>query len=55
MKLLPNWMARRPHVAELDLSGVVVAQKDTEFKEGDEVFGWAFGEQIRILDSAFRV
>lgn len=44
MKLLPNWIAHRPSVAELDLSGVVVNQRETEFKEGDEIFGWTIGD-----------
>ncbi|KAJ7675563.1 NAD(P)-binding protein [Mycena rosella] len=36
---LPNFVAGRPHVAERDLAGVVVNPNDTEFAEGDQVFG----------------
>ena len=39
MSVFPNWLARRPHVAELDFAGVVVDVNGTEFKEHDEVFG----------------
>jgi hypothetical protein len=42
MSRLPNFLAKRPHGAEYDLSGVVVAKHAsvTSLKEGDEVFGW---------------
>ena len=40
MGLLPNFAAKRPHVAEHDLAGVIVDQKDTDLKVGEEVFGW---------------
>lgn len=40
MKVLPNLIARRPHVAEHDLAGVIVDSNGTQFKNGDEVFGW---------------
>ncbi|KXN82604.1 Zinc-type alcohol dehydrogenase-like protein C16A3.02c [Leucoagaricus sp. SymC.cos] len=40
MKMLPNFIARRPHVAEHDLAGVVVGSNGNELKAGDEVFGW---------------
>jgi NADPH:quinone reductase-like Zn-dependent oxidoreductase len=40
MLWLPNWIARRPSVPELDFAGVVVDKNDTEFHKGDAVFGW---------------
>ncbi|KAF8504133.1 hypothetical protein BU17DRAFT_58327 [Hysterangium stoloniferum] len=40
MKLLPNFMAGRPHVAEHDLAGVIVDANDSNFTNGDEMFGW---------------
>lgn len=41
MEMAPNWLTKRPYVAEHDLSGVVVdANGSEEFKVGDEVYGW---------------
>ncbi|KAF9452297.1 NAD(P)-binding protein [Macrolepiota fuliginosa MF-IS2] len=40
MKMLPNFIARRPHIAEHDLAGVIIDSNGTQFKNGDEVFGW---------------
>ncbi|XP_006458527.1 hypothetical protein AGABI2DRAFT_190805 [Agaricus bisporus var. bisporus H97] len=40
MKLLPSFLARRPHIAEHDFAGVIVDSNRTDFKDGDEVFGW---------------
>jgi len=40
MRLLPNLLAKRPHVAEHDFSGVVVDANGTEFSKGDNVYGW---------------
>jgi len=40
MKLLPNLFAKRPHVAEHDLSGVIVDANGTKFANGDNVYGW---------------
>ena len=48
MKYAPTWLFRRPYVPEQDISGIVVSQKDTEFKEGDEVLGWSFGTIMYI-------
>lgn len=39
MGLLPNFIARRPHVAEQDLAGVVVESKSHHFVSGQRVFG----------------
>jgi NADPH:quinone reductase-like Zn-dependent oxidoreductase len=39
MGIVPNFLARRPHVAELDLAGIVVDSNGTEFRAGDKVFG----------------
>ncbi|KAG8831325.1 hypothetical protein FRC17_003278 [Serendipita sp. 399] len=41
MSMLPNAVAKRPHTAENDFTGIVVAsQGATEFKIGDTVCGW---------------
>lgn len=40
MKLLPNFMANRPQVAEFDFSGIVVDTNGTRFSTGDSVYGW---------------
>ncbi|PPQ72092.1 hypothetical protein CVT24_008379 [Panaeolus cyanescens] len=39
MMKLPNIFSKRPHVAEHDISGVVVDANGTSFSEGDNVFG----------------
>ncbi|EFI28441.1 quinone oxidoreductase [Coprinopsis cinerea okayama7 len=48
MKLAPNFVANRPHVAEYDFAGVIVDENDSNFKKGDEVFGWANTAYQRI-------
>jgi NADPH:quinone reductase-like Zn-dependent oxidoreductase len=40
MQLLPNWLAKRPHVAEHDFAGTIVDANGTQFAAGDEVYGW---------------
>jgi NADPH:quinone reductase-like Zn-dependent oxidoreductase len=40
MKYLPNFVARRPIIAESDFAGTVVKSTAPEFKPGDQVFGW---------------
>ncbi|KAF8810131.1 NAD(P)-binding protein [Phlegmacium glaucopus] len=40
MRLVPNLFAKRPHVAEHDLSGIIVDSNGTEFSNGDNVYGW---------------
>ncbi|KAF8590536.1 NAD(P)-binding protein [Ramaria rubella] len=40
MGFLPNFAARRPHVAEHDIAGVVVDPNGSAFRKGDEIFGW---------------
>ncbi|KAG9055642.1 hypothetical protein FS842_001623 [Serendipita sp. 407] len=41
MSMLPNTVAKRPHTAENDFTGIVVASQGvTEFKHGDAVCGW---------------
>jgi len=40
MVWLPNWIARRPNIPELDFTGVIVEENGTEFHVGDVVFGW---------------
>ena len=45
--ILPNFIAGRPHVAEFDLSGVIVASKDERFQVGDPVYGWVPSSQCK--------
>lgn len=40
MGMLPNFAAKRPHVAEHDFSGVVVDANGTDLKNGEEVYGF---------------
>lgn len=40
MQMAPNFVAKRPHVAEFDLAGVIVDQKCSDFKIGDNVIAW---------------
>lgn len=40
MRVLPNVLARRPHIAEHDFSGVVVDANGTNLNYGDDVYGW---------------
>lgn len=40
MGMLPNFIARRPLVAEYDLAGIIEDSNDSDFKQGDEVFGF---------------
>ncbi|KAF8968381.1 hypothetical protein BDZ97DRAFT_1916217 [Flammula alnicola] len=46
-KLLPDFIAGRPRVAEYDLSGVVVDANGTQFSNGDQVYGWVPSDQLR--------
>ncbi|KAG8741585.1 hypothetical protein FRC10_002658 [Ceratobasidium sp. 414] len=39
MAFLPNLIARRPHVAEHDFTGVIVDAGSSDYKVGDAVFG----------------
>ncbi|EMD32979.1 hypothetical protein CERSUDRAFT_118408 [Gelatoporia subvermispora B] len=39
MQLLPNFLMKRPHVAEYDLTGIVVDGNGTKWKTGDAVYG----------------
>ncbi|KAJ7145304.1 hypothetical protein C8R43DRAFT_1088689 [Mycena crocata] len=39
MSVAPNFLAGRPHIVELDMAGIVVDAKGTEFSVGDKVFG----------------
>ncbi|EKM55673.1 uncharacterized protein PHACADRAFT_195714 [Phanerochaete carnosa HHB-10118-sp] len=38
--LLPNFVMRRPHVAEHDFAGVIVDANGTDLQKGQEVYGW---------------
>jgi NADPH:quinone reductase-like Zn-dependent oxidoreductase len=40
MALLPNFIARRPHPAEFDFAGTVVASRTPALALGAPVFGW---------------
>ncbi|KAI0639459.1 NAD-P-binding protein [Trametes polyzona] len=40
MGLVPGFLLRRLNAVEFDLAGVVVDGNGSEFKEGDEVYGW---------------
>lgn len=40
MQVAPNFLAKRPLIAEHDFSGVAVKENDTEFEVGDPVFGF---------------
>ncbi|OJT04705.1 Zinc-type alcohol dehydrogenase-like protein C16A3.02c [Trametes pubescens] len=40
MGFLPNFVLKRVNAAEYDLAGVIVDANGSEFKEGDEVYGW---------------
>jgi NADPH:quinone reductase-like Zn-dependent oxidoreductase len=37
MKLMPNFLAKRPTIAEYELAGEIVDGNDTEWKKGDNV------------------
>ncbi|KAK0192865.1 hypothetical protein F5146DRAFT_1102619 [Armillaria mellea] len=39
MRLLPNFIARRPIPAEYDLAGIIEDPNDSQFTKGDSVFG----------------
>jgi len=39
MYLLPNFILQHPYVIEMDFSGVIIDQNDTEFSLGDGVYG----------------
>ena len=40
MGLLPNFVAKRPHVAEHDFTGIVVNPNGTELEAGQAVWGF---------------
>lgn len=40
MRYAPNFIAKRPHVAEHDFAGTIVDPNGSGFKKGDAVFGW---------------
>ena len=40
MRLVPNFVAKRPHIVEHDFSGTIAEANGTAFKRGDAVFGW---------------
>ena len=39
MEVIPNWMSKRPYIAEMDFSGVIVDANGTDLNNGQEVFG----------------
>lgn len=51
MQMLPNVMAKRPHTAESDFTGVVVAtQGVTGFEDGEPVCGWISQREWNICE-----
>ena len=40
MELVPSFIARRPHVAEHDFTGIVVDANGTELANGQPVYGF---------------
>ena len=48
MLWLPNWVAGRPNIPELDFTGIIVDGSDTEFRAGDLVLGW-----VELRSSSF--
>jgi len=38
--MLPNFIARRPVIAENDFSGIIANSNNSHWKNGDAVFGW---------------
>lgn len=43
MKTVPKWMAKRPYIAEMDFSGVIVDANGTDLSNGQEIFGLVGG------------
>ncbi len=39
LMLFPNFLVKRPFVAEYDLAGTIEDPNDSDFKQGEEVFG----------------
>ncbi len=62
MQVAPNFLAKRPLIAEHDFSGVVEQENDTEFNVGDPVFGFvhvcacsfAFIAQFMMISTVLR-
>ncbi|KIM28961.1 hypothetical protein M408DRAFT_68665 [Serendipita vermifera MAFF 305830] len=49
MQMLPNTLAKRPHIAESDFTGIVVAaQGTTGFSQGEPVCGWISQSMAQI-------
>lgn len=40
MGLVPNLLLKRPHVAEIDFTGIVVDANGTKFENGQAVWGF---------------
>lgn len=50
MGFLPGFVLRRVNAVEYDLAGVIVDANGSEFKEGDEVYGWiSFGGSSSVV------
>ena len=54
MGLMPNFIARRPHVAEHDFAGVVVDANGTALQNGQEVYGWIPVRACTVVHRATR-
>ena len=40
MHYAPNFLVKRPYIAEHDFAGTVIDSNGSSFKNGDAVFGW---------------
>lgn len=53
MQFLPDFLAKRPRVAEYDFAGTIVGANGTnKFKDGDQVFGWVAPAKTTALVGA---
>jgi NADPH:quinone reductase-like Zn-dependent oxidoreductase len=53
MGLLPNFMTKRPHVAEHDFAGIVINGNGTRFENGQEVYGQTGAGNHALLQVCF--
>ncbi len=55
MELVPTWLSKRPYVAELDFSGIVVDSNGTDLDNGQEIFGIVAGLLLssRVMSHAY--
>jgi NADPH:quinone reductase-like Zn-dependent oxidoreductase len=56
MQMLPNAIAKRPHTAESDFTGIVVSSQGvTEFQYGDAVCGWIPQRTLLLLSQSRQI